>query len=85
LYTYVVEFILLVKMPPKRVLKTLTINDKYKLLKDVESEIRKKDVAAKFNIPASTVSTILKKKAEIVKLVENAGETCTNNKQHQWL
>jgi hypothetical protein len=40
-------------MPPKRVLKTLTISDKYKLLKDVESGIRKKDVAAKFNIPAS--------------------------------
>jgi hypothetical protein len=24
-----------------------------------------------------------KKKAEIIKLVENGGETCTNNKQHQ--
>jgi hypothetical protein len=60
----------------------MLVNDKYKLLQDVESGIRKKDVAAKFNIPASTVSTILKKKAEIIKLVENAG---TNNKQHQWL
>jgi hypothetical protein len=40
------------------------------------------NIAAKFNIPARTVSTILKKKAEIIKLVENAG---TNNKQHQWL
>jgi hypothetical protein len=68
-------------MPPKGVLKTLTISDKYKLLKDVESGIRKKDVAAKFNIPASTVSTILKKRAEIIKVVENAGETCTNNKR----
>jgi transposase len=76
---------LLLKMPPKRILKTLTINDKYKFLKDVENGIREKDVAAKFNIPASTVSTILKKKAEIIKLVKNFGETCTNNKQHQWL
>jgi hypothetical protein len=42
------------------------------------------NIAAKFNIPARTVSTILKKKAEIIKLVENAGKTCTNNKQHQW-
>jgi hypothetical protein len=41
------------------------------------------NIAAKFNIPARTVSTILKIKAEIIKLVENAGETCTNNKQHQ--
>jgi hypothetical protein len=62
----------------------MLVNDKYKLLQDVESGIRK-DVAAKFNIPASTVSTILKKKAEIIKLVKNSGETCTNNKQHQWL
>jgi hypothetical protein len=76
---------LLLKMPPKRILKTLTINDKYTFLKDVESGIRKKDLAAKFNIPASTVSTILKKKVEIIKLVENAGEICTNNKQYQWL
>jgi hypothetical protein len=29
-------------------------------------EYEKKDVAAKFNIPVSTVSTILKKKAEII-------------------
>jgi hypothetical protein len=72
-------------MPPKRILKTLTINDKYTFLKDVEIGIREKDVAAKFDIPASTVSTILKKKAEIIKLVENSGETCTNDQQHQWL
>jgi hypothetical protein len=44
----------------------MLVNDKYKLLQDVESGIRKQDVAAKFNIPASTVSTILKKKAEII-------------------
>jgi hypothetical protein len=71
-------------MPPKWILKTLTINDKYKFLKDVESGIWEKDVAAKFNIPASTVSTILKKKAEIIKLVKNSDETCTNNRQDQW-
>ena len=45
-------------MSSKRTLKTLSVDQKFKLIKEVESGLRNKDVAVKYGIPASTVSTI---------------------------
>lgn len=58
-------------MPPKRVLKTLSIEEKYKLLKDIKSGIRNKDVAEKYGIPKNTVSTIVKNEKSILEAMEN--------------
>lgn len=55
----------------KRTLKTLSIDEKYRLIKEVESGLRKKDVAIKYAVPASTVSTILKNKQAIISAIEN--------------
>jgi hypothetical protein len=44
-------------MPPKRVIKTLSIQDKFNLIKDVDSGFKKKDIAIKYGLPKSTVST----------------------------
>lgn len=49
-----------------RKFKTLNIGDKLKIIKLVgEGKRKKKDIAADFNIPCSTLSTILKNKEEI--------------------
>jgi predicted transcriptional regulator len=58
-------------MPPKRVLKSLSLTEKFKIIKEVETGARKKDVATKYKIPASTLSTILKNKSTIINVVEN--------------
>ncbi|XP_066258787.1 tigger transposable element-derived protein 4-like [Euwallacea similis] len=58
-------------MSTKRVLKTLSIDEKFRLIKEVESGSRKKDVAAKYEVPASTVSTILKNKQAIITAFES--------------
>lgn len=70
-------------MSKKRTLKTLSINEKFKLIKEVESGTRKKDVAMKFGIPANTVSTILKNKQTIITAIENgaASGTCKRLKK----
>ncbi|XP_054709229.1 tigger transposable element-derived protein 4-like [Uloborus diversus] len=56
--------------------KCLTIKEKISLLNDVESGIKKKDVAAKYGIPANSVSTILKNKDSIL---SKAGEVGNSN------
>ncbi|XP_046680817.1 tigger transposable element-derived protein 4-like [Homalodisca vitripennis] len=49
-----------------RKVKTLNIGDKLKIIKLVgEGKRKKKDIAVDFNIPCSTLSTILKNKEEI--------------------
>jgi hypothetical protein len=35
-------------MPAKRVIKTLSIQDKFNLIKDVDSGFKKKDIAVKY-------------------------------------
>lgn len=60
-------------MSVKRTLKTLSLDEKFKLIKEVESGSKKKDVAVKYGVPASTVSTILKNKETIVTAIENGG------------
>jgi predicted transcriptional regulator len=69
-------------MPPKRVLKSLSLTEKFKIIKEVETGARKKDVATKYKIPASTLSTILKNKSTIINVVENIhGGKCEKNKR----
>jgi transposase-like protein len=57
----------------KRCLKSLTVGDKIKIIDEVKNGVkRKKDIASKFGIPASTLSTTLKDKDKILKAVEEA-------------
>ncbi|UYV61611.1 TIGD4 [Cordylochernes scorpioides] len=51
--------------------KSLSIVEKVALLKEVESGIRKKDIALKYGIPPSTVSTIIKSREFIIKAFED--------------
>ncbi|XP_053947890.1 tigger transposable element-derived protein 4-like [Anastrepha ludens] len=60
-------------MSSKRCLKTLSIDEKFKLIKEVEMGARKKDVAVKYAIPANTVSTILKNKQTVITAIESGG------------
>lgn len=58
-------------MASKRVLKCLSIEEKYKLIKEVDGGLKKKEAAAKYGIPASTVSTIFKNKESIITSFES--------------
>jgi hypothetical protein len=48
--------------------KCLSIADKKKVIAAVEADEKKKDVALRFGIPASTLSTILKQKDHLTTL-----------------
>lgn len=53
--------------------KTLSIIQKYKLIKEVEGGFRKKkDIAAEFGIPPNTLSTILKNKELVLRAVRES-------------
>ena len=67
-------------MSQKRKLKTLTILQKYELIKDVETGMKKKDVAQKFDIKPNTLSTILKNKTTVVEAVEKIGTRCNSKR-----
>lgn len=53
--------------------KSLSVAEKVQLLKDVNSGVRKKDVAQKFGVPPSTVSTIIKNRESVLKSHESIG------------
>lgn len=54
-----------------RNLKSLTVNEKLKIIYIVEKGVkRKKDIANEFGVPASTLSTILTDKDKMLKAVE---------------
>ena len=56
----------------KRKLNALTLSDKIKLISEVDKGLKKKkDIAADFGIPQSTLSTIIKNREEIMKNTEN--------------
>lgn len=56
---------------PVRKLKSLSLSEKMRLLKEVEKGKRKKkDIAKEFGIPASTLSTICKSRDRLQELVE---------------
>ena len=60
-------------MEKKRVLKTLSLSEKLKVIQEVEKGIRKKkDIAAQFGIPANTLSTIIKNKEKISNAVQES-------------
>jgi hypothetical protein len=69
--------------PPKRVIKTLSIQGKFNLVKDVDSGFKKKDIAIKYGVPKSTVSMILKNKEKIIKAIEEGtvGQNCKRLKK----
>lgn len=63
----------------KRNLKCLTLNEKLKLIAEVEKgENKKKDIAEQFGIPPNTLSTILKNKD---KLLEKKDDYAFNSKR----
>ncbi|XP_060875867.1 tigger transposable element-derived protein 6-like [Metopolophium dirhodum] len=55
-------------MGPVKVYKCLSIADKQKVIAAVKAGEKKKDVALRFGIPASTLSTILKQKDHLTTL-----------------
>lgn len=62
-------------MATKRVLKCLSIEEKYKLINEIEDGLKKKEAAEKYGIPANTVSTILKNRESIIASYE-LGSQC---------
>lgn len=58
-------------MSSKRKLKSLTVKQKLDILKKVEKGIKKKTIAAEFDIPSSTLSTIIKNKTSIEQFASN--------------
>ncbi|CAG9563419.1 unnamed protein product [Danaus chrysippus] len=59
-------------MNTKRKLKTLTLREKFNVINAVKSGTKKKDVAAHYGLPASTLSTIIKNEAEILQRYESS-------------
>ena len=56
--------------------KTLSLNDKIKVIKQIELGIKKKkDITYEFKIPANTLSNILKKKETILQIKNNLFNT----------
>ena len=58
-------------MASKRVLKCLSIEEKYKFIKEVEGRLKKKEAADKYGIPATTDSRIFKNKESITNSFES--------------
>ena len=52
-------------MTSKQVLKCLSIEEKYKIMKKVEGWLKKKEAADKYGVPATAVLTIFKNKESI--------------------
>ncbi|KAL3275709.1 hypothetical protein HHI36_020458 [Cryptolaemus montrouzieri] len=59
-------------MSDKRKLKTLTLREKFDVINAVKSGMKKKDVAAHYRLPPSTLSTIIKNEAEILQRYESS-------------
>ncbi|CAL1264099.1 unnamed protein product [Larinioides sclopetarius] len=58
-------------MAPQR--KSLTMKEKYSLMKDIDFGMKNKDVSRKYGIAESTVSTILKNRALVLKTLNSVG------------
>ncbi|CAG4979095.1 unnamed protein product [Parnassius apollo] len=59
-------------MSTKRKLTTLTLSEKFNVIKAVNSGMKKKDVAAYYGIAASTLSAIINNEAEILLRYESS-------------
>jgi predicted transcriptional regulator len=57
-------------MASKRKLKSLTIEKKSEILKEVDSGVKKKAIAEKYEIPPSTLSTIIKNRTPTVQFAQ---------------
>lgn len=65
--------------------KTLTIGEKLKIIKIVNEGLRKKkDIAAEFNIPCSTLSTILKNQAVIETRANEGNIKCKRKREAEF-
>lgn len=63
----------------KRKLKCLSVQEKRKLIAEVDKgEKKKKDIAVEYDIPPNTLSTILKNRE---KILQNANETDTGGRR----
>lgn len=63
-------------MPPRK-LKSLTVETKIEILKKVESGIKKKVIAQEYDIPQSTLSTIIKNKTSILQFGAEIKNRCS--------
>lgn len=68
---YIKDIFAFLNMSSKRTLKTLSVDQKFRLIKEVESGSKNKDVAVKYGISPSTVSTILKNKHSVITAMES--------------
>lgn len=59
-------------MSTKQKLKTLTLCEKFDVINVVKSGMKKKDVAVQYELPASTLLTIIKNEAEILLRCESS-------------
>ena len=64
-------------MSVKRKLNLKSLNEKYKALRDLESGLSSKEVAAKYGVPKNTVSAWVKNKAKIF----TALKQCSNKRK----
>jgi hypothetical protein len=52
--------------------KCLSITDKFEILYEVDKGVEKKDIAEKYSIPTSSLSTILKNRENITMQMQNS-------------
>ena len=52
--------------------KCLSIADKFEILNEVDKGVKKKDIAAKYSIPTSSLSTILKNRENVTNQMQNS-------------
>ncbi|KAL3270138.1 hypothetical protein HHI36_009196, partial [Cryptolaemus montrouzieri] len=68
-------------MSDKRKLKTLTLREKFNVINAVKSCMKKKDVAAHYGLPLSTLSTIIKNEAEILQRYESSSNLSSKRRR----
>ncbi|KAL3273865.1 hypothetical protein HHI36_015291 [Cryptolaemus montrouzieri] len=68
-------------MSDKRKLKTLTQREKFDVINAVKSGMKKKDVAAHYGLPPSTLSTIIKNEAKILQRYESSSNLSSKRRR----
>ena len=70
-------------MPPKKVLKKITIDEKKEIIKKHERGVRVSDLSAQYKMAKSTIATILKNKGAIKAANVSKGVTCLSKQRTQ--
>ena len=70
-------------MPPKKVLKKITIDEKKEIIEKHERGVRVSDLSAQYKMAKSTISTILKNKEAIKAANVCKGVTCLSKQRTQ--